>query len=183
MTTEFRESVNYFFKTIRYTVMGGLERRFLNWQGWMHGRRSARMIRRQINGFSEWFDYLERFHLLQLPFKWFSVFLHRFWLNDPDPLHCHPWPWGRLIVWGRYREHYIDGTYRDFGPGHVVWRRDAMAFHRVELLSDYVWTVFWHWRRCRQWGFLQPSGEWVPAEEVVDAEKRPTVGWLFPRKG
>ncbi len=159
-----------------------IERLFRRWQGWMHGRRSARMIRRQINGLGEWLDYLERFLLLQLPFKLFSMFLHCFWLNDPDPLHDHPWPWGRLILSGRYREHYVDGTHTDCGPGHVVWRRDAMAFHRVELLGGPVWTIFWHWKRRRQWGFLLPSGEWVPAEEVIDAEKRSTVGWIFPRK-
>lgn len=158
-------------------------RLFYKWQGWMYGRGSARMIRRQLQPpHGPWCDYLERFYLLQVPFGLFSTFLHCFYLDDPDPLHDHPWPWGRIILWGRYREHYVDGVSKDFGPGHIVWRRDAMVFHRVELLTDHVWTLFWHWRKVRLWGFLELYNEWVSAESVDVAEKRTTVGWIFPRK-
>ncbi len=172
------------FREIVFDAATKYRRRlFLRWQGWMHRRGSARMIMRQVPPpHGPWCDYLERFLLLRVPFGRFSVFLHCFWLDDPDPPHDHPWPWGRIILSGRYREHYVDGTNTDCGPGHVVWRREAMAFHRVELLGGPVWTIFWHWKRRRQWGFLELYNEWVSAASVDVAEKRTTVGWIFPRK-
>lgn len=142
------------------------------WMGWMADRGSWRMITR------DGADYLERFYLLAVgPLR---VFLHVFWMDDPDPPHDHPWPFGRVILSGAYREHYHDGTWRDFGPGHVLPYRDARVLHRVELITPRVVTLFWHWRRRRDWGFLYPGG-W---QAVPEGEKdgRPMSGWLFPRK-
>ena len=143
------------------------------WNEWMHERGSAKMVIREGR------DYLERRYLLRLGHA-FAAFLHTFWMSDPDPLHDHPWPWGRLILRGRYREYYLDGTFKDFGPGHIVWRRDAMALHRVELLTESVTTIFWHWERCRVWGFLL-DGEWRPTPEEGQ-DGRPWSGIIFPRK-
>lgn len=154
-----------------------LSRPFDAYRRWSVRRGSGRMIRRDGG------PYLERHYLLRLGAR-FTAFLHCFWRDDPDPLHCHPWPWGRIILHGRYREHYHDGTHSDFGPGHVVWRRQALVLHRVELLTDRVWTVFWHWRACRGpkgWGFMHPEG-WKPARETGDAELRRMRGFIFPWK-
>lgn len=142
------------------------------WNRWMHARGSAKMVMR--GGV----DYLERRYLLAL--GRLRVFLHRFWLNDPDPLHDHPWAWGRLILRGRYREHYIDGTFADCGPGHLVLYRDARVFHRVELLTPTCTTIFWHWGRYRHWGFMMPEG-WRPTP-AESSDARPMRGVIFPRK-
>lgn len=124
-------------------------------------------------------DYLERRYLLALP--GFKVFWHTFWQSDPDPRHDHPWSWGRLILSGAYREFYHDGTFEDFGAGHIVWYRQARVLHRVELLTPSVSTIFWHWRRTRAWGFLDPKRGWL--QVMGDGEDgRPMKGWLFPRK-
>lgn len=142
------------------------------WNDWMHARGSAKMVTRGGE------RYLERRYLLAV--RDFKMFLHTFWLSDPDPPHDHPWAWGRIILAGRYREWYHDGTYADCGPGHVVWHRDARVLHRVELLTPSVTTLFWHWGRWRKWGFLA-DGRWRQTPEE-GADARPMVGVVFPRK-
>ncbi len=145
---------------------------FDRWNDWMHLRGSAKLVwRDQI-------PYLERRYLAALP--GFGLFLHTFWMDDLDPLHDHPWPFGRIILRGRYREHYHDGTFRDFGPGHIVWYRNAQALHRIELLTDSVMTLFWHWTRQRQWGFLYEDGWRATPDDGMDG--RPMKGIIFPRK-
>ncbi len=145
---------------------------FERWQVWMGLRGSFKAIMRDGEA------YLDRYYLLAV--RGFCTFLHTFWMDDPDPLHDHPWPWGRVILRGRYREHYHDGTFADCGPGHVVWRRQARVLHRVELLTESVTTLFWHWRRERTWGFVHSDG-WRPTPDEGQ-DGRPIQGWLFPRK-
>lgn len=148
-------------------------RLFDRWNQWMFDRGSSKMIIR--NGMA----YLERRYLLKI--RDFSVFLHTFYQDDPDPPHDHPWPFGRVIICGRYREHYHDGTYADFGPGHIVWRRSARELHRVELIDRVpVTTIFWHWKRRRTWGFLHAHGWRATSESGQDG--RPTKDMFFPRK-
>jgi len=145
---------------------------FARWNAWMHARGSAKMVTRAGR------RYLERRYLVAV--RNFAAFLHTFWMDDPDPLHDHPWWWGRIILSGRYREHYIDGTFQDCGPGHVVWLRDPRTLHRVELLTESCTTIFWRWRRVRPWGFLEPTG-WRPTTDK-DSDGRPYRGIVFPRK-
>ena len=122
---------------------------FLNW---MERRGSHRSVRRQAA------EYMERYYLAAV--RNFKVFLHVFLASDLDEPHCHPWHFGRLILWGSYREWYHDGTYNDFGPGSLLLWRDAKVLHKVELLTPTAGTLFWHWRRHRNWGFLEACG-WV----------------------
>lgn len=155
------------------------------WKGWMLRRGSFKNITRGGQ------NYLDRYYLLALgggrlrprfllKRVKLKVFLHTFWADDPDPPHDHPWAWGRIILRGRYREHYHDGTFVECGPGHVVWRRSARELHRVELLTDRVTTLFWHWGRKRTWGFLTSQG-WHPTPDGSQ-DGRPLVGTFFPRK-
>ena len=144
----------------------------LFWEQWMIDRGSAKLIMRD-GGL-----YLHRRYLMRL---WrFATFLHTFWMDDPDPLHDHPWPWGRIILSGRYRETYLDGTSKMFGPGHIVWNRNAETLHRVELQGEPVTTIFWHWKRQRQWGFLHDNGWRATPDDGMDG--RPLKGFIFPRK-
>jgi len=59
---------------------------------------------RIING-AEQLPYLERYHLLKLPFG-YQVYLHRFVASDPGRgLHNHPWKGAlSLVLSGRYEE-------------------------------------------------------------------------------
>lgn len=150
---------------------------------WLTRRGSAKMVRR-LGGLR----YLWRVYLLAVPrwVRWWvrrSTF-HTFYMSDPDPLHDHPWDWGRLILHGRYREHRADGTYTDCGPGHIVWRRPAEDLHRVELLTPSVSTIFWHGKRRRTWGFRYDAGgfwAWRPAPDHGQ-DGRPLRGIFLPRK-
>lgn len=151
---------------------------------WLIRRGSAKMVTR------EGLDYLWRVYLLaRTSAKGVErVLFHVFHMDDPDPLHNHPWWWGRIILWGRYREHYLDGTYTDCGPGHVVRRREAGKAHRVELLSDKVYTIFWHGARMNMWGFYHPrpslGGTHLVFEPASDdaQDGRQIVGTFLPRK-
>lgn len=148
---------------------------------WMHERSSAKMVRR------EGADYLERFYLFS--FLGFKVFYHVFYMDDPDPLHDHPWQWGRIILRGRYEEIRAtpgpDGKLYAFrraqyGPGDIVSRRLAMDAHRVRIVEGPVHTIFWHWRRERVWGFYHPAGWHAAPEEAQDG--RVMKGIILPRK-
>lgn len=153
---------------------------------WLKRRGSAKMVTRGGE------DYLWRVYLYAS--NWGRIrraFFHVFCMDDPDPLHNHPWDWGRIILWGRYREHYLDRPCADFGPGHVVWRRGAGVRHRVELLSDKVYTIFWHGPRNREWGFFHPRRNacgclncqylFKPAPDDQQ-DGREIVGTFLPRK-
>ena len=142
---------------------------------WLQNRGSAKMVTR-LGGR----DYLWRVYLLALrhgPIE--RVMWHTFYRDDPDPLHNHPWDWGRIIVRGWYREHSPD-SYVDCGPGHIVWRRPATSFHRVELITPTVSTIFWHGPRYNTWGFNHPDGFRPAPDQGQDG--RPLVGTILPRK-
>ena len=149
-----------------------MENKFLRW---LKRRGSWRMITR--NGQ----PYLERYVLLKLGNA--SLYIHRFWQSDPDDPHCHPWWSMSYILKGGYREYFADGTYIDRKPGDKVLR-DATTFHRVTLNGakpGSAWTLFFTWKRKREWGFLTKDG-WVPASEY-SREKVAVYGKDFVYKG
>jgi hypothetical protein len=103
-----------------------------------------------------------------------GLFLHCFHTSDPDGLHNHPWHDARsLILRGAYFEernfapiesvadllplngpHYsCMVTKRIYWPGNVNTITDR-DWHRVELLSDEVWTLFSAGtKHGKGWGF------------------------------
>lgn len=99
--------------------------------------------------------YLERYTLADLP-DGGHVFLHRFLRSDEDrELHNHPWPGESRILLGSYREErriddrvvariYRAGNTNTLAPD---------TFHRIELLSSEVWTLFTTGPRVQSWGF------------------------------
>lgn len=104
-------------------------------------------------------DYLHRWHLVPRN-RWVNAYLHRFHESDGPDVHDHPWCNVSIILRGRYREHSHDGTYRDRGPGAVIFR-GARVLHRLELLDGPVTTLFLTGPRRRVWGFMTPRG-WIP---------------------
>ena len=107
--------------------------------------------------------YLERYHLLKLPFK-FQVYLHRFVASDPGRgLHNHPWNTAfSLVLCGKYEEIRMADT----SNNHVLQTRRVHAcrfnwingtvFHRINLINDKeVWTLFIHGPKAKSWGFLE----------------------------
>lgn len=120
--------------------------------------RLARAIRGEAPTFTVG-NYLHRWHLIPRN-RWANVYLHRFHESDGPDVHDHPWFNVSIVLRGAYREHSHDGTYRDRGPGAVVFRQ-ARVLRRLEILSGPVTTLFLTGPRRRVWGFVTAAG-WVP---------------------
>jgi hypothetical protein len=136
-------------------------------------RFSARLPYREIRGPSGE-SYLERYFLFEFPEWWLfgkwaggCVYLHRFVDSDPDRgEHDHPWDRAySLVLAGSYTEHRLKNIW-----AHGVERRRRLPgrlaslngtdFHRVvlswwEKSTGGCWTLFWHSRRAKGWGFAK----------------------------
>lgn len=123
---------------------------------WISGYLRCRLIK--IKGQ----PYLERYYVGKL----FGVtfFLHRFVSGDGDRyLHDHPFSYsGAVILSGGYTEvvlkHLdpINGQvvkYRAFYPGRVNLISSS-KFHKVISVKPETWTLFWHTKRIKHWGFM-----------------------------
>ncbi len=134
---------------------------------------------RIINGPDEK-PYLERYHLLRLPFG-YRVYLHRFVASDPGRgLHNHPW--NHAISWvisGSYEEIRMRGPREDHrlqsrrlgaGSFNLIGGR---VFHRINIKpQSECWSLFIHGPTAKDWGFLR-GGDYVRHELVVDAQSNP----------
>jgi hypothetical protein len=110
--------------------------------------------------------YLER-HLL-CRFGRHAFFLHRFLASDPDRgVHDHPWRKSiSFILCGGYIEKRLISkngkvwlSFKDINAGSFnVIRGDD--FHQVVLKPNTpAWTVFYHGKRVKTWGFaVSPEG-------------------------
>ena len=117
---------------------------------------------RVING-PDKAPYLERYHLLRLPFG-YRVYLHRFVASDPGRgLHNHPW--GRamsLVLSGQYWETRMADARqenkiikRQIKAGSFNWI-NGKIFHRINLAENSeCWSLFIHSPNTQRWGFLQ----------------------------
>jgi len=135
----------------------------------------ARLIRRgdDLTGV----PYLWRAYLSNSPkSSGIGAFLHRFVSSDEMEYHCHPWAWSySFILAGSYTEDRafaldinfgastatLDGStkhQRRFWPGDVNLIR-AETFHRVQLETAEVVTLFVHGPRVQDWGFVAMN-EW-----------------------
>jgi len=117
---------------------------------------------RIING-ADKSPYLERYHLLKLPFN-YQLYLHRFVASDPGRgLHNHPWNVAvSLVLCGKYEEIRIANRNSDYalqtrrvGAWRFNWI-NGTVFHRINLIDNKeVWTLFIHGPKAKSWGFLQ----------------------------
>lgn len=109
--------------------------------------------------------YLERYHLLRLPFG-IHLYLHRFVASDPGrALHNHPWRYAlSLLLTGCYEETRL-GTGRDRNR---LVKRDISAgsinlisgriYHRINLPpGQHAWSLFMHTASEKSWGFLDTA--------------------------
>jgi len=109
--------------------------------------------------------YLERYHLLRLPFG-IHVYLHRFVASDPGrALHNHPWRSAlALVLSGHYQETRLTDARkqnrlarRRLSAGHLNYI-NGRIYHRINLEPGAeAWTLFIHSSSHRSWGFLDVS--------------------------
>lgn len=107
--------------------------------------------------------YLERYHLIRLPFG-IHIYLHRFVASDPGrALHNHPWRAAiSLVLSGQYNETRLtqksnetELCKRQLGPGSVNFI-SGKIYHRINLQQkEEAWTLFIHTASHRSWGFLE----------------------------
>lgn len=134
------------------------------------GRR--RMIRRERDEIQE--DYLERFYILSTP--WIGIYLHRFWADDDDGLHDHPWHSASILLAGSYLEEMPERQNVPYGPSVTKLRRPGRplihlrskyAAHRITMPTDSpgAWSLFIRFGVSRRkWGFYRGRG-WEAAAE------------------
>jgi len=108
-----------------------------------------------------------------------GAFFHRFVSSDDFEYHCHPWAWAYSYIFlGAYIEdrmlaHSIDfdsktatldGSTRsvqEFGGKNArINFITAPTFHRVQLVTPEVVSVFVHGPRVQDWGFVAMN-EWA----------------------
>jgi hypothetical protein len=121
--------------------------------------------------------YLERYHLLRLPFG-YRAYLHRFVASDPGRgLHDHPWKHAfSLVLCGAYEELRMRGARDDnalqkrrLGPGRINLI-SGDVFHRINLAAgSECWSLFIHAPKAGSWGFIQQRRYRDHREVVAEA--------------
>jgi len=111
--------------------------------------------------------YLERYHLLSLPFG-IQLYLHRFVAGDPGKgLHNHPWKSAiSLILSGQYIETRLDSKKaglpfkkRLMSSGRLNFINGEI-YHRIDVTpNQHVWSLFMHTRKQATWGFINHSNQ------------------------
>jgi hypothetical protein len=128
--------------------------------------------------------YLERYHLLRLPFG-YRIYLHRFVASDPGRgLHNHPWRHAiSLLLCGTYQETRMLTA----ESNHALQRRWLRAghlnfisgdvYHRINIAAGAeCWSLFLHASKTRDWGFIQrhqTSHQYLDHNEVVTQPSNP----------
>lgn len=133
-------------------------------------RLNVREIYRRDNN-----KYLTRYYIFRKPVKWMlSMYLHCFHSSDED-LELHNHDWNRsisIILCGSYLEERLVGgkiVTKVFKPGMINFIK-ANDFHRVELLSKRVCTLFISGSKSKGkgWGFCDRNTlEFVPWQQHV----------------
>lgn len=103
--------------------------------------------------------YLERYYLFSL--FGITFYLHRFLNGDGDEyLHDHPFKFsGSLVLAGYYHERSVswldmsNEKFRHLKPGKVNLI-GPHKFHQILFTEPDTWTLFWHAKRVKSWGFL-----------------------------
>jgi hypothetical protein len=134
----------------------------MNWSNRLLYRLSAYCRCRIISGPDEQ-PYLERYHLLRLPFG-YRIYLHRFVASDPGRgLHNHPWRHAiSLLLCGTYQETRMLTA----ESNHALQRRQLRAghlnfipggvYHRINIAAEAeCWSLFLHAPKTRDWGFIR----------------------------
>lgn len=118
--------------------------------------------------------YLTRYYIFRKPVSWLpSIYLHEFHSSDEDvELHSHPWKYSiSFLLFGKYKEyirekhHSVKSRVLRSGNFNFV-RHDK--FHRIDLLTSSVWTLFISGPKVSDWGFWnQETGEYLQWEEHI----------------
>ena len=159
----------------------------MSWFNRVLFRISAYCRCRVINGPDQQ-PYLERYHVMRLPFG-YQAYLHRFVASDPGRgLHNHPWRHAlSLVLCGSYEETRMRDAQSDnrlysryIGPGRFNFI-SGETFHRVNIAENSeCWSLFIHAPKAKTWGFLQSLG-YRDHNEVISESSNP-LWWKQARR-
>lgn len=121
--------------------------------------------------------YLERYTLADLS-NHGHVYINRFLRPDEDlELHGHPWAAMSFVLLGSFREERRTGappTYgvttieHHAGEAYIIADDD---YHRVELITQEVWTLFVTGPHLHSWAFWdRTSGRYTPQREFIESK-------------
>ena len=116
-------------------------------------------------------QYMQRWHLRRKLGGW-NLYLHRYDGSDDDrALHDHPWKSVSILLWGSLHEIAKKKSYRLwwFLPKY----RNAEYAHRIILKSRYAYTLFFTFKKEREWGFHCPQG-WKHWKDFTSADGQQT---------
>lgn len=132
--------------------------------------------------------YLKRWFIIPRN-KVFCIYLHQMLRDDDDrALHDHPGDNLSIVLKGGYDEHLFLGWPEEGRPlpqtisvqrrpGQII-NRTASLPHRLTLPEGATssWSLFFVWRKRREWGFWCPQGRWVPWQEFTAGDRGELVG-------
>ena len=112
--------------------------------------------------------YLERYHLLRLPFG-YRICLHRFVASDPGRgLHNHPWRHAiSMLLCGTYQETRMPSANSEIPQQRSALQRRWLraghlnfisgdVYHRINIAPGAeCWSLFMHAPKTRDWGFIR----------------------------
>ncbi len=116
-------------------------------------------------------QYLHRWHLRRKSGSW-NLYLHKYLGSDDDrALHDHPWKSISILLWGNLEEKEQNKTYR------LWWLlpkyRHAKHAHCIILKSPIAYTLFFTFKKEREWGFHCPQG-WKHWKDFTSADGQQT---------
>lgn len=126
--------------------------------------------------------------LEELPF---NIYLHKFHRGDDDEaLHNHPWKWSvSFILAGGYAEERRVPASEGLPPNKAwdtVERRLVLPFtfniirdndfHRVDLLEEDAWSIFFAGPKTQNWGFWdRDTNKFWPWREFIFGLRQGTI--------
>lgn len=136
--------------------------------------------------------YLERYHLLRLPFG-IHVYLHRFVASDPGrALHNHPWRAAlSLVLSGQYTETRLSNGQKNNAlirsrvrAGHFNYI-SGKIYHRINLApGEQAWSLFIHTASHKSWGFLDTADRqfsYTDHDQILSMRSNP-LWWKSARR-
>jgi len=129
---------------------------------WLKSKGRHRMISRERDGEQQ--NYLERFYILST--NYVGIYLHRFWADDDDGLHDHPWNSISVLLSGSYLEEMPTVTKLRRPGNPLFYIRSKKARHRITVPKDSkgTWSLFIRFGlKRKKWGFYRDDG-WQAAE-------------------
>jgi hypothetical protein len=107
--------------------------------------------------------HFRRYRLLSTP--WFNIYVHQICHSDRErDRHDHPWDYSSLILQGAYFEitKDLDSLQIEIIPRYAgdVIEHKAEEAHRINLITDEVWTLVVTSKTRRVWGYQTVKG-WI----------------------